>query len=249
MLGRSASALCIALTLGGCATVIKPTDLAQPASPLCIQVPQGVEAHEVKGLLNFKWTTRLASGPYIAEREDAGGTFYRAPPGGVYIGRDDIADQPPIPLLPRQFDGGIWLPHDPKAPSRIYTYFSTEEAVVVPVPSGAACDVAMLVPDPQAKGVSVVAFATGGAIGGAAGAVVGRSVNSQSNMSYGQAAGAGVAGGLIGGVIIASLINMDVGKINLMPLNKDPVFQAALDQLRGSVVQLKPAPAPVPAAQ
>ena len=74
-------------------------------------------------------------------------------------------------------------------------------------------------------------------------------MNSQSNMSYGQAAGAGVAGGLIGGVIIASLINMDVGKINLMPLNKDPVFQAALDQLRSSVVQLKPAPAPVPAAQ
>lgn len=248
---RTASALCIALTLAGCATVIKPTDLAKPASSSCIQVPQGVEAHEVKGLLNFKWTTRLASGPYIAERENAEGTFYRAPPGGVYIGRDDIADQAPIPLLPRQFDGGIWLPRDPKAPSRIYTYFSTQEAEIVPVPSGATCDVAVLVPDPQAKGVSVVAFATGGAIGGAAGAVVGRSMNSHSGMSYGQAAGAGVAGGLIGGAIIASLINLDVGKINLMPLNKDPAFQSTLDQLRGSVVPLKPAQAParVPAAQ
>lgn len=59
-----------------------------------------------------------------------------------------------------------------------------------------------------------------------------------------------VAGGLIGGAIIASLINLDVGKINLMPLNKDPAFQSTLDQLRGSVVPLKPpqAPAPVPAA-
>jgi len=34
-----------------------------------------------------------------------------------------------------------------------------------------------------------------------------------------------------------------------MPLTKDPAFQAMLDQFKGSVVQLKPAPAPAPAAQ
>lgn len=54
-------------------------------------------------------------------------------------------------------------------------------------------------------------------------------------------------GGAIGGLIVASLINMDVGKITLMPLTKDPAFQAMLDGFKGAVVQLKPAPASAPA--
>lgn len=242
---RTASLFSAALTLGGCATVIKPTDLAQPASPTCIQVPVGVVAHEVKGLLNFKWTTQLAPGPYIAEREDAQGTFYRAPPGGVEVFADEYVDKQPAGMIPRFYDGGIWLPRDAAAPAKFYTYFSTADAVVKPAPPDASCDVAVLVPDPQAQGVSSVAFATGGAIGGATGAVVGRSMNHHSSLSYGQAAGAGLVGGAIGGLIVASLINMDIGKINLMPLSKDPAFQTMLDQFKGSVVQLKPAPAPV----
>lgn len=247
MLWRTACLLLAALTLGGCATVIKPSDLARPASLTCIQVPAGVVAHEVKGLLDVKWTTQLAPGPYIAEREDAQGTFYRAPPGGVEVFAAEFADKQPAGLIPRFYDGGIWLPRDLAAPAKFYTYFSTADAVVKPALPDATCDVAVLVPDPQAQGVSVVSFATGGAIGGGTGAVVGRSMNNQSSLSYGQAAGAGVVGGAIGGLIVASLINMDVGKINLMPLTKDPAFQAMLDQFKGSVVQLKPAP--VPAAQ
>lgn len=225
--------------LGGCATVVQPTDLKQPVSPTCIQVPDGVEARELKGLLDYKWTTRLAGGPYIAEWEDSEGTYFRAPPGGIYIGRDDLADKPPIPLMPRHFDGGIWIPRQAAKPVNVYTYFSTEEAHVAPAPAGARCDTAVLLPASQAKGVSKVAFSTGGAIGGAAGGVVGRSMSSNSSLTYGQAAGIGAAGGAIGGFIVASLINMDVGKIYVQPQSKDPQFLTALERLRINIATLR----------
>ncbi|MDI1260269.1 hypothetical protein [Aquabacterium sp.] len=237
------------LMLGGCATMVKPEDLSRPAKLSCFEVPQIVEAHEVRGLLDIPWVTKLAQGPYVAERENAEGTYYRAPPGGIHIAPAAVkADAPPAPLMPRVFDGGIWIPKTPGTPAHLYTYFSTQEAAVVPLPEAASCQTAQLVKDPDAKGVSAVAFATGGLIGGTAGGLVGRSVSSNSSVSYGQAAGAGAVGGALGGLIVAGLINMDVGKIVHHPLSKDAKFQSALQDMSAKVVLVVPSALPDEAA-
>lgn len=239
--GTWALLLVSSVLLGGCATGITPSDLKRPLTLTCIDVPQGVEAREVQGLMKFNWTTKLVSGPYISELEDAEGTYYRAPLGGIYIGRDDLADKPPVPLVPRTFNGGIWIPHVPGKPPRLYTYFSTQEAASAPLPENAGCATAVAMPDPQAQGVSTIAFVTGGAVGGATGGAIARTTNSNSTMSYGQAAGVGAAGGAIGGLVVAGLINMDVGKIFHRPPSTDPQFQAALERMHLAVVRIPPA--------
>lgn len=234
--------LAAAACLGACATAIPPDSLKRPDPLTCIEVPKGVEAHESKGLLNIKWTTRLAPGPYISEREDTEGTYYRAPPAGLYIGRDDLADEPPQPLMPRLFDGGIWIPRAPGKPPHLYTYFSTQEATAAPVPENASCANAVSVPDPHSQGVSTVAFVVGGAAGGAAGGAIARAVSQNSTMSYGQAAGAGAVGGAIGGAIVAGLINMDVGKIIHHAPATDPKFHSALEEFGRNVTPIPATP-------
>lgn len=224
--------------LGGCATGVQPSDLKKPVALTCIEVPKGIEAREVRGAMKFNWTTRLVSGPYIAELEDEEGTYYRAPLGGIYIGRDDLADKPPAPLMPRTFNGGVWIPRVPGKTPHLYSYFSTQEAASVPLPENASCATAITVPDPQAQGVSTVAFAAGGAVGGAAGGAVARATTSSGSMSYGQAMGTGAVGGAIGGAVVAGLINMDVGKIFHHPSSTDPQFQAALERMPQTVVKI-----------
>jgi hypothetical protein len=237
------------LALGGCATMERPEDLGRPAKLSCIEVPQEVELFELRGLLDYRWVTRLAQGPYVAERESAEGTYYRAPPGGIYIALADVPRAaPPVPLMPRVFDGGIWVPKTPGTPAHLYTYFSTQDAAVAPLPEAASCQTARAVQDPDAKGVSAIAFATGGLIGGTAGGVAGRAVSSNSSMSYGQAAGAGAVGGALGGLIVAGLINMDVGKIVHHPITKDAKFQATLQELSAKVVPVVPQALPDEAA-
>lgn len=224
--------------LSGCATIVRPDDLKKPEMVTCLEVPKGVEAHEVKGLFDYRWTTRLAHGPYIAELEDAEGIYYRAPPGGIFVGPDDIDGKPLPRLQPWLFDGGIWVPRASDKAPHLYTYFSTQDATVAQLPAGASCATAVSVPDPNSKGVSVVVFATEGALGGAIGGAVARAASQNSSMSYGQSAGAGLIGGAIAGVIIAGLINMDVGKIVHSAPSTDPKFRAALGELVFKIVQI-----------
>ncbi len=227
------------LLLSGCATPINPNNLTPPKQPRCIKITAPIESHESKGLLDIKWTTRIASGLYISEWENADGTYFRAPPGGIYIVRDEVANDPPAPLTPRYFNGGIWIPKQEAKPALLYTYSSTEDAIVKPVPSDASCDNAVLISGSQAQGVSTIAFAVGGTIGGASGGIVGRSMANDSAISYGQAAGVGAAGGAISGVIIASLINLDAGKIYTQPQSKDLNFRAKLEREIRTITKIK----------
>lgn len=183
-----------AISLAGCASNIRPDDLKKPVQLSCLQVPQGLEAHEIKGLADFHWTTRLASGPYLSEGEDAEGTFYRAPSGGIYIGRDDLADKPTSAYAPRIYDGGIWLPNKRGLQPYFYIYPSLNVPKVESLPDNANCANAVAIPAPEGKNVSVIAFATEGAIGGAAGGVIARAAVEASSISYGKAAGLGAAG-------------------------------------------------------
>jgi hypothetical protein len=222
------AAICAVFELAGCATAIKPDDLKRPVQVTCITIPPGTEAHESRGLQNAAWTTRLSPGPYIAEYGDAEGMFYRAPPGGIYVGRDDMADRPSNLLTHMTYDGGIWVPHDGAVAPHLYIYFSTKSAEMIPLPAEASCSNAVLIRGVDAKGVSVVAFTGAGAIGGTAGGLIGRSINHSSPYGYGQAAGVGLAAGAIGGLIISELIDMDVGKIVHQPVSTDPKFVRAI---------------------
>src|SRR6185312_570265 len=228
---RAVSALLVlsaGAMLGGCAPTIRPSKLLLPKEVTCIDIPPRLEAHEIRGLLKFHWTTRIQPGPYVAEREDANGTYYRAPPGGIQILQDGTESKPANQFTHMDYDGGIWVPRDPSLPPRLYTYFSTQSAAVVRVPDGATCAAATFTEDPQTKGVSLGTFAAAGALGGATGAIVTRTTVHNSSMSYGQATGVGAAGGLLGGLIVAAIINNGVGKIVSQPLPKDPKFVATL---------------------
>lgn len=118
-------------------------------------------------------------------------------------------------------------------------YSSTEDAIAKPTPPDASCDNAVLISGSQAKGVSTVAFAVGGTIGGASGGIVGRSMANGSAISYGQAAGVGAAGGAISGVIIASLINLDAGKIYIQPPSQDLNFRTKLEHEIRTITEIK----------
>lgn len=245
---RAASVLLmlgLGLALGGCTPMVKPSKLFRPSELTCIDIPQGLEAHEIKGLLNVHWTTRVSPGPYMAEHEDGKGTYYRAPPGGIQLIQDGTEDKPAGMFTHMAYDGGIWVPHDPSLPPHLYTYFSTRSADVAPIPDGASCANATFAQDPKTKGVSLTGFAVGGAAAGAVGGTVARSATNHGSMSFGQAAGAGAAGGLLGGLVVAAIINNDVGKIVHQPLSKDAKFVAALQDAAKTKVIIHPATEPV----
>lgn len=230
------------LLLNGCVTPIKPTDLRVPAQVSCIYLPTELEATDVRGLLKYVWKTHLARGPYIAERESEKGTYYRAPPGGISIYNVEGVGKPDGILTHMTYDGGIFSPRDPALPPSLYTYFSVASAPVVTLPENTDCSTATYVRDPVTRGVSVAAFAVGGAIGGATGAAIGHSMSSNNNMSSGQAVGAGAIGGAIGGAIIASMINNDIGKIVPVMTTNDQQFISRLTQLVKNPVPIKEAP-------
>jgi hypothetical protein len=215
----------LSAVVAGCATPIKPDDLAVPKQITCVHLKQPLSASGTYGL-NNTWITRLERGPYWSEREDEKGTYYRAPPGGLSIrGPDGKA----VPGWGATMDGGFYVPNDPKEPPRIYRYFSTAAAPVYVPPEDADCSSVGYVKDPSTSKVGLMSFAAAGAVGGAAGGLIGRSMTPTSNMSYGQAAGVGAAGGLAAGLLIGAMINADVGKI----IGGLPIQEAQfLDQLR-----------------
>lgn len=231
---RAFGALLIGAGLAGCATPIKPQDLATPSHPTCINLSQRLESVGEYGLFKVDWEMYLERGPYLSEKEDTEGTYYRAPPGGIYVGQPDLRDRPASVATHMNYDGGFFIPRDPSKPPRLYNYYSPLSAPVVIPPEGANCSNAGYIPDPSGEKVSVMGFMFGGALGGAAG----RAAVGSSGVSYGQAA----AGGAIAGAITAALINMDVGKIVPGIEIKDQSFLAKLRELHSQAVPLERLP-------
>jgi len=230
----------MALLAAGCtSTALKnPVEMAAPARMQCIQIDKSVEAHELKGILNIPWTTRLAAGAYISEYEDDEAIYFRAPTGGVYIGRDDVGDKPAGLLTFMNYDGGIKIPKAANAEIQVYTYFTTES---VPVPAYAEernCSNARYLKSPDAKGVSAVAFTVGGATGGATGGALAARAN---GTSVGRAAGVGAVGGAVGGLIVAAMINRDVGKLVTQAPSTDKSFSGKLSTLASQRSTILPA--------
>ncbi len=230
------SAIFFSTLIWGCAT--NPKKLQTPVQLTCIYLKEPLSTTGHYGPLNVEWTTRLERGPYWSEKIDEKGTFFRGAPGSVSIRSPDY---PSIPGQPAATDGGFYLPNDPKAPVKIYRYFTTN-TVPVEVPSdNVTCKTLAYTKEPASQKVSLVSFATGGAVGGATGAIIGRNFSS-GNMSYGQSAGAGAAGGAIGGLIVAAIINAEVGKIiGGLPIQESS-FMEKLRELEAKQEPLKQIP-------
>jgi len=216
------------------AQLVNAEDLRRPARLTCIYLPEQMSFRAERGMMKVTWEWRLEKGPYISEREDDQGTFYRAPPGGAFAGRPDSLDKPAGPLTHRTSDGGFWMPRDPSVAPRLYAYYSTADAPKIVPADNENCSSLVALKDPATSKVSAFAFATGGALGGADA----RAATSGTPVSYGQAA----AGGALGMALVAGLINMDVGKIQLKPID-DAAFIAKLKELASQAVPVKEGPA------
>lgn len=220
-----------AASLGGCASapLQKPEELAAPKQLSCIHLKEAISGSAKYGLVNIVWESRLERGPYISEKEDAEGTYFRGPQGAV---RFDRPDQPAKDTFSHTVsDGGIFVPKDPNAAPRLYVYTSLQNtAPQVPAP-GVDCSSVVAVKDPVTNKVSVAAAAAAGGLGGTAG----RAVAQGAQFSYGQAA----VGGAVAGAIVAAFINMDLGKISPGMEVKDPALQAKLRELGRQQVSLQ----------
>lgn len=224
------STFTLPIFFAGC-TSIAPESLKKPTQMTCIEMPLGMEAHETLGLLHIPWVYALTPGPYLSEREDLQGVYYRAPPSGITINRDKDSDGDDSAAKKTRtvyVDGGIWLPRDPMLPPHFYFYAgSRSEQPAAPFES-INCANAVLLPGAKPGDANAFAFAAAGAAGGAAGGIAGRSIAKGSTMSYGQAAGVGLVGGAIAGLIVAKLNDMGRGQINNRPSLTDPLFLAGL---------------------
>lgn len=235
--GAAIAFLMIVLT--GCASPVAPNDLKVPTTRTCFELPVAAAYLEERGLLKYVWETRVERGPYVAEREDAAGTYFRGPQGGVSYARQDALNQPPGLMSHITYNGGIWVPRDPAGTPRLYTYFTTQAVPPVVPPSTATCATVQLVRDPKDQGFGVITYDTVGVDVGLASSFAMQNAGTV-HMSTGQAAGVGVAGGLIGGVIVSSMINNDLGKIILQPAEKNVAFN---DSLRAAAARIAPLPA------
>lgn len=236
VVGRAAAGAALvasAVLLSGChAPLIKPAELTVPLQASCFTLSEPLEGVQIRGLMKFVWTLRLERGPYIAVHEDANGTYFRAPPGGIYrwIPQGKAAGFANLENM--TFDGGVYVPRDPARPVNTYIYMSTVSVPpVVPAPD-LTCGSAAIVRDPVTKGVKVASYAAVGAAAGIAGAY-------NSGVGYGKAAGVGVAGGAIGMALVSTIINMDVGKIEQFEVHPDAAFTAKLTKAAREAAPIK----------
>ncbi len=228
--GTNISPLAAALLLAATAApaLAKPIEVKPPAELSCIHLSEALRGIEFKGLMKVESETRLERGPYISEHEDADGTYYRAPPGGVYLGPPK--DKPAKGAWQVNRNGGIFVPRDPSALPQLYSYITDagDSAGTVVPPAEANCANTSYARDPATTAVSVTAYA-------------GAAVTAPSSTTVGVTGGPGVVGALIG----AWIMSKDMGKIAKLPQTKNAEFTAKLGELARSAKPMKAA-APLP---
>ena len=218
------------------AELIRPERLQTPTQLTCVNLTEPLSFTRQVGWMKVSWTMRLERGPYLSEKMDDKGTFFRAPPGGIRL----AGNEPATEGHGRTYDGGFYVPNDPNDAVKIYFYYSNAAAPVEVPASDADCSTAGYVKDPSTSKLSLVAMISGGAVGGTAGGIAGRSLNPSSRLNYAQAAAAGAGGGVLAWVIIGAVTNSNVGKIYFPYSPKpDPGFLENLRALAANRVPLQ----------
>lgn len=226
-----AAALALLLSTAGTPALaapdlVNPAELKLPAQVSCIHLPAALSGIDTRGLFKVEWETRLERGPYIAEYEDAEGTYFRAPPGGVYQGPPK--GKPAKGAWQIDLDGGIFVPRDPSAPPQLYSYVGdTGKSAATLVPAAAAdCSNTSYLRDPATKAIRVSGYAGDGA-------------------KQTDARQVGLAGGGVAGYYLNEFVEgPNRGKIMKLPQSRNPEFSARLKELVGSAVPIKAADTP-----
>lgn len=221
----SAAGLALLLSTGSMPALADPVGLRAPAQVRCIHLPAALSGIETRGLFKVEWETRLERGPYIAEHEDAEGTYFRAPPGGVYLGPPK--DKPAKGAWQLDRDGGIFVPRDPAAPPQLYWYVTANgisAAVAVP-PATADCSNTRYARDSQAKVVRVIADTGEGKAG-----------------THARQAGAADHGE--DADLLYELFDGGDRRIEKLPHSRNPEFNAKLGESARAAVPIKAAGAP-----
>jgi hypothetical protein len=208
----------------------------------CVHLKEPMLENSTHGLASIPWETRLERGPYVSEREDTKGTYFRGPAGAV---RMQVVGRPPIPGVASIMDGGFYIPNNPKDAPKVYYYFTTADVPARVPPEELDCSGVGYIADAAGTKLDVVPIAVGMTIGGAAGGVAGRAM-AGGGMGYGEAAGAGAAGGLIGGLIVVGIVNADVGNIHFAWDLQDPAFIARLNDLAAHKITIQQLPTTPP---
>lgn len=150
---QSAVIVASALLLSACAT--NPGMERHPERFTCFALDEPLVAKTRDAATQAEWEWRLAPGLYFSEIVDGAGTYFRAPPGGVYQGRTDRADAPAGPSTHLVSDGGVYLPLDTGVPPRVYRFAALEDAPVKPHPAGADCALAFVVKHPRLSRLAI----------------------------------------------------------------------------------------------
>lgn len=224
------------ILLTGCATGVKPEEIALPTQITCINLPKPISFSAKYGAMDWVFEVRLERGPYISEREDSEGIYYRAPPGGVFDGREGFMNHSTGVATLGTLDVGIFVPHDPQVDPRLYYYQTVAPIPQQIPPEDMDCSSFVQVKDPLTSKINILNSAATGAVGGALGraAISGTSWN---KVSYGQAA----AGGAAAGVVISLILNNEIGRIYPGRKIKDGQFSAKLKELAAQVVPVREA--------
>lgn len=241
-------ALLIGSLVGGCSLSPKrPEDLPAPAQITCVTLPTRMIFSTARDHVSdgVHYEVRLEKGPYISEKEDERGTYYRAPPGALSIG----------PLMAwgvggyHDSPGGFWIPHDPTQSPQLYVYETDGRLPAIEEPMDYGdCSSYNYAQDPKTTKVSLVPYAVGGALGGAAGGAIARALVPKSGIGYGQAVAGGAVGGATGMLLVGAIIESGIGKIHFdYPTYShgfDPRLGAQLRELAARAVPLKKRPFP-----
>ena len=230
----SAAALALLLSFCGVPAMAGASEPHVPAQLSCIHLPAALSGIETKGLFKVESETRLERGPYISEGEDAEGTYFRAPAGGVYLGPPK--DKPAKGAWQLNRDGGIFVPRDPSAPPQLYSYVTDNgisAATVVP-PATADCSNTRYVRDPVTKAVKVAKYAGEGMTQTDA-----KQVGTVDVKQVAVREGHGLAGSMLSDF----LQGPENGTMVKLPQSKNPEFNARLREFARKAVPVEPADA------
>ena len=194
------------------ASAVRAAKLPLPKSVTCLALRQPITYTTKIGLFHLVWDVTLGRGAYVSEREDAQGTYYRAPPGALTQQHVNKKTHAPIGHAVG-FVGGIYLPRNSATPPRLYSYYGSYGAAEEHPRSDADCSTLTYAIDPQTHSVNVWAMGLSTGIGTGIGMALGRSFQPHFQGSYGQAAGVGLIGGLLGGLIVGAIEKSKAGEI------------------------------------
>ncbi|MBQ5949855.1 hypothetical protein [Massilia sp. ST3] len=229
-----AAGLALLLGFGAGPAVAEPSLPPPPAQLSCIHLPAALSGMETKGLFKVEWETRLERGPYISEGEDADGTYFRAPPGGVYHGPPK--NKPAKGAWQLDRDGGIFIPRDPSAPPQLYSYVGedrTTAATLVP-PATADCSTTQFIRDPVTKAVKATKYTGEGMRQTGARQVGGVDIIEAGNIDQ----------GALGSMLADFLRGPEKGTLVKLPPSGNPEFNAKLREFARKAIQVEPTGTP-----